>query len=121
MRQVSLTVGDGAGRTDALIDIDLDVACGELVAVTGRSGSGKSSLLNVAGGLVPATGGHVRVVDADLIGLSARELAAAWADRVVHLRDGRIDSVSERGPADHTLSDLTELITPSDEISEEVL
>lgn len=75
LRQVSLTLGEGAQRTDALIDIDLDVAAGELVAVTGRSGSGKSSLLNVAGGLVDVTGGVVYVEGADLAARSRREKA----------------------------------------------
>lgn len=76
MRRVSLTLGDGARRVDALIDVDLDVAAGELVAVTGRSGSGKSSLLNVAGGLSSPTGGMVRVDGAELAGMSQRGLAA---------------------------------------------
>ncbi|MEM9203376.1 MAG: ABC transporter ATP-binding protein [Actinomycetota bacterium] len=76
MRQVSLTLGSGENRTDALVDIDLDVAAGELVAVTGRSGSGKSSMLNVAGGLVDATGGVVSVEGADLAARNRRQKAA---------------------------------------------
>lgn len=77
MRNVSLTLGSGPGRTDALVDVNLDLAAGELVAITGRSGSGKSSLLNVAGGLVRPSSGTVRVDGAELGGLSAAELAAA--------------------------------------------
>ena len=61
LNQVSLTLGADADRTDALVDLNLDVAPGELVAITGRSGSGKSSLLNVAGGLVAPSGGSVIV------------------------------------------------------------
>jgi len=76
MRRISLTLGTGPRRVDALIDIDLDVAAGELVAVTGRSGSGKSSLLNVAGGLSAPTGGSVTVDGVGLVGLSQRALAA---------------------------------------------
>lgn len=76
MQQVSLTVGDNVNRTNALIDVNLDVAPGELVAITGRSGSGKSSLLNVAGGLLAPTGGSVAVNGVDLVALSARELSA---------------------------------------------
>lgn len=77
MRNVSLTLGEGANRTDALVDINLEVARGELVAVTGRSGSGKSSLLNVAGGLVQPSVGSVFVADNDLASLSSKDLAAA--------------------------------------------
>lgn len=74
--QVSLTLGEGAGRTDALVDVNLTIAPGELVAITGRSGSGKSSLLNVAGGLHTASSGAVRVDGVDLSALSPTELAA---------------------------------------------
>jgi len=76
MRRISMALGTGARRVDALIDIDLDVAVGELVAVTGRSGSGKSSLLNVAGGLSSPTGGTVEVDGVSLAGMSQRALAA---------------------------------------------
>lgn len=74
---LSLTLGTGVNRTDALVDINLEVASGELIAVTGRSGSGKSSLLNVAGGLVSPSGGSVVVDGVDLAALSPSELAAA--------------------------------------------
>jgi len=77
MTAVSLTLGSGPNRTDALLDVALDLAPGELVAVTGRSGSGKSSLLNVAGGLMSPSSGTVMVAGQDLAALSARELAAA--------------------------------------------
>jgi len=74
---LSLTLGSGANRTDALVDINLEIARGELIAVTGRSGSGKSSLLNVAGGLVEPSSGSVIVDGTDLAALSPSELAAA--------------------------------------------
>lgn len=73
--QVSLTLGEGAGRTDALVDVNLTVEAGELVAITGRSGSGKSSLLNVAGGLYTSSSGVVRVNGVDLSALSPTQLA----------------------------------------------
>lgn len=60
----------------ALDSVSLSVAPGEMVAITGRSGSGKSSLLNVAGGLTDATGGTVSVQGQLLTGLPAREVAA---------------------------------------------
>ncbi|MFD6098862.1 ABC transporter ATP-binding protein [Nocardiopsis flavescens] len=45
----------------ALRDIDLSVEEGELCLVTGRTGVGKSTLLNAVNGLVPRfTGGHLR-------------------------------------------------------------
>lgn len=46
--------------------IDMEVAPGEIVAVTGPSGSGKSSLIAVIGGLERPTGGAVEVLGIDL-------------------------------------------------------
>lgn len=76
LQSVSLTLGGDADRTNALVDINLDVAPGELVAVTGRSGSGKSSLLNVAGGLVAPSSGRVVVNGDDLAAMTSKQRAA---------------------------------------------
>ncbi|MDG4785013.1 ATP-binding cassette domain-containing protein [Micromonospora sp. WMMD1102] len=49
------------GRRTVVREIDLDVAAGEHVALTGANGSGKTTLLRAALGLHPLTGGDVRV------------------------------------------------------------
>src|SRR4029079_2816425 len=64
---VSKTYGAGEQMVHALRDISLAVAAGELVAVMGRSGSGKRSLLTIAGTLEDATSGDVRI-DGAVIG-----------------------------------------------------
>lgn len=61
LRGVSKTYGTGATTVAALRDVDLTVHAGEFVAVMGPSGSGKSSLLALAGGLDQATAGEVYV------------------------------------------------------------
>jgi lipoprotein-releasing system ATP-binding protein len=57
-------------------DIDLDVARGEFLAVTGPSGSGKSSLLYLLGLLDRPTAGRVEVDGRDTAGLDDDALAA---------------------------------------------
>ena len=66
LQSIRLTYPDGDRRVVALDDVDLQVDAGEFVAVTGPSGSGKSSLLAVAGGLVSAGAGRVVVAGTDL-------------------------------------------------------
>src|SRR6202044_419898 len=59
----------------ALQDVSMSVEAGELVAVMGPSGSGKSSLLTIAGSLEEPTSGHVLVGGATLSKLSRAEKA----------------------------------------------
>ena len=47
---LSKAYGDGR-RIDVLIDLDLEVAAGETVAIVGQSGVGKSTLLHILGTL----------------------------------------------------------------------
>lgn len=79
---VTLTYGDGESTVTALDDVALSVRPGELLAVVGPSGSGKSSLLAVAGGLIRPTSGQVHVGGTDLTTASARELARVRRTRI---------------------------------------
>jgi putative ABC transport system ATP-binding protein len=67
---------DGAARVEALRPTDVRIDRGELVAIVGKSGSGKSSLLNILGLLDrPSTGAYcVRGIDTG--GLSEVELTS---------------------------------------------
>jgi energy-coupling factor transporter ATP-binding protein EcfA2 len=58
----------------ALDDVDLVFGAGEIVAVMGRNGSGKSSLLNTMAGIRAPSGGSVRIDGADPRKLPARAL-----------------------------------------------
>jgi len=61
LRQVSRSYAEGRGRLDIFADLDLDVWPGEIVALIGQSGSGKSSLLHIAGLLEAPTAGEVLI------------------------------------------------------------
>ena len=66
LHNVGLTLRSGMGRVEILKDISLDVALGEVVGLVGASGSGKSSLLMLMGGLERATTGRVTTLGQDL-------------------------------------------------------
>jgi putative ABC transport system ATP-binding protein len=65
----------GSGRTAvyALRGVSLSAAPGALVAVRGRSGTGKTTLLNILGGLDLPSSGSVQVQGRDLAALSPRQ------------------------------------------------
>ncbi len=66
----------GQTTIHVLRGLDLDVAAGEMVAIVGASGVGKSTLLHVLGGLDRADAGVVRIGDADVRALSDEDLVA---------------------------------------------
>jgi lipoprotein-releasing system ATP-binding protein len=59
LRHVSRSYAEGAGRLDIFKDLALEVYAGEIVALVGQSGAGKSSLLHIAGLLEAPTAGEV--------------------------------------------------------------
>ena len=71
LRSVSKVYGKGAAEVQALRDVSLTVAAGEMVAVMGPSGSGKSSLLTIAGTLEEPTSGAVLIAGRDSARMSA--------------------------------------------------
>jgi len=63
------------GRKAILDDISFSVGKAEFIAVYGKSGCGKTTLLNILGGLDRPTSGSVLIDDVDIVGLSEDELA----------------------------------------------
>ena len=75
LRNVQLSLGEGAARVHILKGIDLDIPKQTSVGLVGPSGSGKSSLLMVMAGLERPDEGSVRVEGTDLVPLSEDSLA----------------------------------------------
>ncbi len=71
---VSKTYRMGDVEVRALRSVDLDLYRGEFVVILGPSGGGKSTLLNVLGGLDTPTSGEVVFLDHTLSGAGDREL-----------------------------------------------
>ncbi len=65
----------GGQAIPVLLDINLDVARGEFVALMGPSGSGKSTLLNLIAGIDKPSAGTIAIDGVDIAGLSEGQLA----------------------------------------------
>ena len=77
LREVGKAYGGGGGgggvALAALRDVDLDIELGDFLVITGRSGCGKTTLLNIAAGLATPTSGTVTVDGLDLWSISDAE------------------------------------------------
>ncbi|MFG1926952.1 ABC transporter ATP-binding protein [Cryptosporangium sp. NPDC048952] len=76
---VSVTLPAGPSGRPILANVDLQVAAGEIVGIIGPSGTGKTTLLRVLGGLQPPTTGSVR--------LGGRAVAGPSPDAVTVFQD----------------------------------
>ena len=81
-RNLTLTLGSSAAPVEILRGIDLDIADGEVVALLGPSGSGKSSLMAVLSGLERATSGALMVAGQDFATMDEDGLAQARRGRI---------------------------------------
>lgn len=76
MHGISMIYRAGLVETHALVDVDLRVDEGEFVSILGPSGSGKSSLLGIAGLLEAPTRGQYRFCGDDALALGDRAASA---------------------------------------------
>lgn len=82
LTDTALSLDGNAGRVDILHGITLDVRRGETLGLVGPSGSGKSSLLMLMGGLERATGGRITALGQDLTTMSEDQLARFRRDHM---------------------------------------
>ncbi len=77
-----LSLDGNAGRVDILDGISLDIEKGQTVGLVGPSGSGKSSLLMLMGGLEQASGGTIHALGQDLTAMNEDALARFRRDNM---------------------------------------
>lgn len=104
LSDVVLSLKGNAGTVDILRGISLDVQTRETVALTGPSGSGKSSLLMVMGGLEQATGGSIYALGENLTTMNE--------DALARFRLGRMGIVFQSFHLIPTMTALENVATP---------
>ncbi|MCZ6878004.1 MAG: ABC transporter ATP-binding protein [Acidobacteria bacterium] len=72
---ISKSFRSGNEKLHILVDLALDLERGQMVAVTGASGSGKSTFLHLVGGMDRADAGRILLEGVDVTRLAGKELA----------------------------------------------
>lgn len=104
LKDARLSLEGNAGRVDILHDISLQVEKGETLGMVGPSGSGKSSLLMLMGGLERATGGSITAM--------GQELGALDEDALARLRRDHMGVVFQSFHLIPTMTALENVATP---------
>lgn len=104
LQNVSLTLKGNAGNVNIIKNISLDINKGESIGLIGPSGSGKSSLLMLAGGLEKPSSGEIKILDQLITGLSE--------DRLSKLRQNNVGVVFQSFHLIPTLTALENVATP---------
>ena len=76
LENVSLSLNGNAGIVDILKDISIDIQEGESIGIIGPSGSGKSSLLMLMGGLERISNGSIKLLGQNLGEMNENKLAS---------------------------------------------
>lgn len=76
LNSISKIYQDGMSEFKALDNVSLEVKPGEFLAIVGHSGSGKSTMLSIAGGLLTPTTGDVLLDGENIASLSKKQLTA---------------------------------------------
>jgi ABC-type branched-subunit amino acid transport system ATPase component len=77
----------GYGDSQVLHGVDLEVAAGEVLALMGRNGMGKTTLLRRCMGLLPARAGSIRFAGLDITSLATHRIARAGLGYVAQGRE----------------------------------
>ena len=74
------------GDAQALSGVSIEIAAGEVVAIVGANGAGKSSLIRAIHGIEKPAAGHVRFDGADITGWSSHRTCEVG---IGHVAEGR--------------------------------
>jgi putative ABC transport system ATP-binding protein len=102
--RIGLTLKSAAGPVNILQDVSLSVPAGQSIALTGPSGSGKSSLLMVAAGLERPSAGRIRVAGTDITQMGE--------DQAARFRRGRVGIVFQSFHLIPTMTALENVAVP---------
>jgi urea transport system ATP-binding protein len=75
------------GESEVLHGVDLNVAPGEIVAIMGRNGMGKTTLMKAMMGVIPTKSGSVNVGDVDITGMKSYRRVA---NGIAYVPQGRM-------------------------------
>jgi len=81
-KNVSKTFGSGEGTQKAVDNVSFTVNEGEFVVILGQSGAGKSTVLNMLGGLDKQTEGEITVNGENLFNMNDSQLASFRAKTI---------------------------------------
>jgi branched-chain amino acid transport system ATP-binding protein len=73
------------GATHAVDNVSFKVQPGELLGLIGPNGAGKSTLFNLVAGVMPPSGGQIRLDGADVTGWKSHEMARAGVARTFQI------------------------------------
>ena len=104
LQNVSLTLKGNAGNVNIIKNISLNIDQGESIGLIGPSGSGKSSLLMLAGGLERASSGEI-----EILGQVITEMSE---DKLSRLRRNNVGVVFQSFHLIPTLTALENVATP---------
>ena len=104
LQNVSLTLKGNAGNVNIIKNISLNIDQGESIGLIGPSGSGKSSLLMLAGGLERASSGEI-----EILGQVITEMSE---DQLSRLRRNNVGVVFQSFHLIPTLTALENVATP---------
>ena len=104
LQNVSLTLKGNAGNVNIIKNVSLNIGQGESIGLIGPSGSGKSSLLMLAGGLERASSGEI-----EILGQVITEMSE---DRLSKLRRNNVGVVFQSFHLIPTLTALENVATP---------